>query len=677
DDLDTVAGQIGYHYEAAGETEKAIGYYLRAAAAAQRVYATEEARKSYQRVLSLAAQDSCAMAPQRVEAMLGLGRIQLGHGDPLGAEETLRSAIDLARQAQVAPGDVARCYHWLGQALFVLDKTDAQAEASLEALALLGDKLDVAEAALLQVVTPMGPLSSYDEAEPRPRQLWYQAGEVVAKLPYRPELASVYQTVLSQLLRDRKVEEGERWLRLWERKLQEVPDVRGIGLMHQRWEDLLWMQGRLQEAIAHLQQAVATLSQTGESVDGIFWHWRMAFWCLQLGDLNAAFQHMQESARWREAVPSPYYRRWGQLLRGLMLRCAGDAAGAEQALAAALQLSGGTDRKIVPWLSHLLLGQLKLGRGDREAALQHFQAASALSKPGMPRPLGGWIMVLPNLGLGQLLGALEAAAPDSATFRELCRRFPHRHTFIPDAASDERGIVRAPSQWYLTPATSAPGGGRAAFVLPNDRLTDAWTWQDPCGDCAYAFLPEPDGAVEVLAANGRDLWLLNRGAPRLLHALPDSGSTAGFVLEAMVSSARSDRPAIGGLLLWIDDESFLRLDWGALGPRDMAILVCKQGKDMLIGRGRLPDLGGHHLPGPAPRPARVWIRLEVRGEEVRALVSVDAARWWCVGTTNFPLTRNAQAGFYASGWIDRILYPGAWPEGAGMRFASVSCRALQ
>ena len=53
DDLDTVSGQIAAHYERAGDAERAIPYYERAAAVAQRVYANEDAIELLLRALAL------------------------------------------------------------------------------------------------------------------------------------------------------------------------------------------------------------------------------------------------------------------------------------------------------------------------------------------------------------------------------------------------------------------------------------------------------------------------------------------------------------------------------------------------------------------------------------------------------------------------------------------------
>ena len=53
DDLDSVSGQIAFHYEHAGMAEQAIPYYQRAAVVAQRVYANEDAISLLSRGLAL------------------------------------------------------------------------------------------------------------------------------------------------------------------------------------------------------------------------------------------------------------------------------------------------------------------------------------------------------------------------------------------------------------------------------------------------------------------------------------------------------------------------------------------------------------------------------------------------------------------------------------------------
>jgi len=68
---------------------------------------------------------------------------------------------------------------------------------------------------------------------------------------------------------------------------------------------------------------------------------------------------------------------------------------------------------------------------------------------------------------------------------------------------------------------------------------------------------------------------------------------------------------------------------------------------------------------------RAILRLERRGGWVRALCSAAGQRWFTVGQVEVsggeePL----EVGLHAIGTIDRMIYPGAYPEGTAIRFES-------
>ena len=68
--------------------------------------------------------------------------------------------------------------------------------------------------------------------------------------------------------------------------------------------------------------------------------------------------------------------------------------------------------------------------------------------------------------------------------------------------------------------------------------------------------------------------------------------------------------------------------------------------------------------------ARVFLRLERQAHEVRALCSPDGEQWFSLGQASFPASTPVEVGLHAIGWIDRIFYPGAYPEGTAIRFES-------
>jgi regulation of enolase protein 1 (concanavalin A-like superfamily) len=156
--------------------------------------------------------------------------------------------------------------------------------------------------------------------------------------------------------------------------------------------------------------------------------------------------------------------------------------------------------------------------------------------------------------------------------------------------------------------------------------------------------------LDVHAANGRDLWHNNLSAPRIVQ--PVAGD---FAVQAICSRAVADKPSIGGILIWKDQANFLSLLDGLWGQFDIAFRGCANNHDELIGHGRLPA-------------ERVWLRMERRGQQVRALCSPDGSTWLAVGQLDFPVEDPVEVGLHAIGWIDRTVYPGAYPDGTAIRF---------
>jgi regulation of enolase protein 1 (concanavalin A-like superfamily) len=237
---------------------------------------------------------------------------------------------------------------------------------------------------------------------------------------------------------------------------------------------------------------------------------------------------------------------------------------------------------------------------------------------------------------------LEEAEPDRDAFRALCQTFR--------AKADEGPFV----QWALEPASLPDVQGGPYFLEEfAGALAPGWTWVDPFQDCAYAV----QNGLEIQAANGRDLLNVNQSAPRLL--CPASGDWAVQVQCAPVSE---QAPAIGGLVLWQDDQNYLRLDRGATGHGDLYFGGSLDNQDVLVGRGRLPIDDLETWSG------RVWLRLERAGERVSAYCSTDGSQWFTVGSATMPTQGPIQIGVHAIGKIDRAVYRDGYPEGTAIRF---------
>jgi len=280
---------------------------------------------------------------------------------------------------------------------------------------------------------------------------------------------------------------------------------------------------------------------------------------------------------------------------------------------------------------------LYLGQGNSEKARPYFQEACRLvASESYGGPWGIEFLAFPTFFA--LLGGLEEAFQDPKAFHTFCRRLQQEHL----------KIYPYLVQWYLEPATVGAFSARLLRDSFTDRLAPEWTWLDPMGDCSYRV----HDALELYAANGRSLWRTNWSAPRLLQ--PVSGS---FSTQTVCLPVSDDKPAMGGLLLWVDRRNYLRLDRGVCGTREIAFTGCLDGKDILVGRGRLVEAS-----------ERFYLRLTRVGEQVRAFCGADGENWYTVGCVTFPTQDPIQIGVHAIGVIDRTIYIGAYPEGTAIRF---------
>ena len=739
-----ISAQVAAHLEQAGETLQALPHTVRAAEHARRIYANDEALAHYDRVLTLtAAQPDALTTPQhaawRVEALSGLGQIALQLGQPLQAEKQFREALALGQEMGIAPRRLARIAYWLGRALFDQFRHQDMIVAGEQGLALLGEDRQSVEAALILHTMALG--YDYTGNRASSHKLWQQAASVVQNLPYEAPLGDIYMYVFSMYLRNKDVEQASHWLHTLA-NIAPDEDDNLRGNIHQRNQELLARQGDITGAIDQLQMALAAASRAGNLNRRAFFSWWIGFLSLYLGDIEQTQVYSQQALRFDLTTNVGFFYPWGYWLVGLALLCAeaigppddlhppGNEQAAESHLAQAIAHGQNIDLPEAVLWSHQILGRVQLRQGDRAAALAHFEAAA---EQCTPQVLGNWRardMEPYSSVFMSILNGLEASA-DGETFRARCRHLPGREQF----AGQEPGALSelALVQWFLAPAKPAlPArlliderfdagqsisagcsvSAGCSISADSGELPTGWVWHDPFEDCRYRL----HKGLEIHAANGRDLWHVNRSAPRCLVTLP--GGHASLAIQTICGPARDDRPSMGGLLLWIDGANYVRLDLGAGGPNEVRLTGCLDNRDMIIGRGRLPVEGNKAL------PQRVTLRLEWRhapkaialdknaraplkggyparnpvkrtgeapetgreplpGGQINALCSIDGGQTWLTaGYVALPFAPSAQAkrtvsaGLYAIGRINRTIYHGAYPDGAAIRFSSFRCWTL-
>ena len=151
---------------------------------------------------------------------------------------------------------------------------------------------------------------------------------------------------------------------------------------------------------------------------------------------------------------------------------------------------------------------------------------------------------------------------------------------------------------------------------PSTRPIPGGAGRIPEGDCSWTT---GAGYVEIFAANGRDLWWTNFSAPRLVRTFDGD-----FSLQVRCEPADDQTPAIGGLLLWLDERNYLRLDRGSGGARR----ACVHGVHRRRKRGHWAWAAANGSGGTAAGPQGGGRGCNLSGGRMR-LVHAWACRFSC------------------------------------------------
>jgi tetratricopeptide (TPR) repeat protein len=631
--------QLAYHYERSGADEKAVAYLLKAGEKARRAYLNEAAIGYFQRALERL--EGSALGEARKEwklaALRGLGLIHHGIGRELEAEGFLEQAVTLGHEIGLAPREMVYLYHSLGDAVFWQQyKFEQVLRVGQAGLALVEDDPESVEAVMMNGLIALGHLQGH--AGDKAWEIIRRIVPSLERLPYSEELRSLcYWTVAMYSGVEDNVEEATRWLRIFEQKAQQHRDFRALAdVVSFTAIELLRDRGDLRGAVSPYLQALELYGKIGGAKHQSSCLDHLGGICLSLGRLKEAEEYANRGRESAEVTGEIWLVAPTMLTAGTVLLCQDRPEQATllfQQAADLLRESRDSSREAR--MNHAL-GRARLAQGRRLEAVRHFQEAAACA-------------ALQNEFLLVVLSGLEEACGQPEEFRAFCQRFREEHPQV-----TERPLV----QWYLEPSHPHFGFSILDFGLPTSELqiqnpkskiqNAPWVWLDPFDDCGYRV---GDG-LEIHAANGRDLWRLNRSAPRLLRPI-----TGDFAVQAVCVVPSKEKPAMGGLLLWKDKGNYLRLEHGTRGEHEISFQGRLGNKDGIIGRGRL-----------SAEP--IFLRLERRGSRVHALCSADGQSWFTVGQAEFPIEDPLEVGLHAIGNIDRTLYPGAYPEGTAIRFES-------
>jgi tetratricopeptide (TPR) repeat protein len=483
----------------------------------------------------------------------------------------------------------------------------------------------------------VGYLSLGDAA--RFREYTSRTAAFLLELPYSQELRPAYDHVARMYAYEEKdLAEATKWLHALESKAHQYHDLRALGDVHFSAAGTLRMSGDAASAIGHLDKALEFFAKIGDAKHQVWCLSHLGVAHLVRGDLAAAEKTACRELEYSEQAGTLEGSADAQLLLGQIRLCQGAGDEAVRAGQEAVRLYREAENRWREGSAIYTLGRFLLAVGDREAALEQYKAA--IDRVDME------MLGRETMSLAVVLNSVESVHDDLDAFRRLCASWR-----VSYPALNESRLA----QWYLEPAESTADWGEPVFQDEfHDLLSPDWDWIDPADDCWFRV---QDG-FEMHAANERGLWHINLTAPRLLR--PAHGD-----LAIQTTCSALDSPACGGLVIWKDRESYLRLDVGTGGLRDVFFAGCIENQDAVIGRGQLPADTGR-----LDSLLAVHLRLERVAERVRALCSVDGESWFSVGEIRFEAFDPVQVGLYANGEIDRLVHPGAHTEGAAIRFLS-------
>ncbi len=192
--------------------------------------------------------------------------------------------------------------------------------------------------------------------------------------------------------------------------------------------------------------------------------------------------------------------------------------------------------------------------------------------------------------------------------------------FSESLANLSKVTLLAVSCLLLGLTSNADGGSPFTEVLFVDQFDEGildteWRWIDPGDDSSLNF--SRYGWLEIATTSRNDLQpRANLDAPRLLRAV-----SGNFAMETKLERSPDGSFQSGGLLVWRDDDNFIRFDRGTWGL-DTIFLQKRDG-------GLFQHLGDWFLSGNS-----VYLRLEREEGGFKALYSVDGKKW--VTATQFP-----------------------------------------
>ncbi|MFC1717930.1 AAA family ATPase [Candidatus Poribacteria bacterium] len=565
--------ELAYHYSRSEDDEKAVEYLLKAGKRAKDIYANQEAISYFKEALRFIQAQSVdkKQVVLEVTAREELGDVLFTTGDHQSAEVQFKQSLSLA-SGQEDAGHIARLTCKLADVIHWQMEYDRAIEMAESGLAKLEEQTCSPEAAdLLELIT-----RSYWAMND-----WESAGlyadrnaQIIHQIPYYPSIYKIYYSLAwVEIVGRKNLEAAIHWLEEMEQVCLENDNKVGLARCYHGRGDLYRQKNEFDQAVRWFEESLIYCEQTGESHLLMEGHLELAHLLILLdGAPEQIDDHIQQGIRLAEYMSG------------------------ESELSSASGLFGA-------------LASAYLTKSDIQQTLLYFRLAIEFG-------LSGVFLYYRLCEFERLCVEQE----QHEVFFDFCRQMQ------PKSQQSQVAL----SQWYLEPSELSGQFEQPIFIDEFDAsaLNPEWQWISPGDDCRYD-LTSAAGWVEIRATSGCNLFPGDCNAPRLLQDI--SGE---FAVEVRMKAASSDVPSAGGILVWKDEENFIRFERGVYGEDEIGLADVIQGEYKRFGRGMLDS-------------DMLYLRLERTGDRFSAYCSSDGENWMTCGAVDFPVEDPIQVGIHA------------------------------
>jgi predicted ATPase len=605
--------ELAEHYSKSDD-EKALEYLIKAGDKSKAIYANQQAIGYYTRAMNIVNQFP-EKTEQRLSILDGLGDVYILIGKPDEALQSYESALECSTNNR-RRADIYRKITGVYGAKFQPDLVLKYIDIAIKELGQDTHSVEMANiysVAMWMYGYPPWSGHDYDKA----LDYGLKALSIVEGTEYKRELAEIYEilgyTCAYKGDYDKAIQYSQKVLAIG----QEINNAWLLGGAY--WTIALAYQRSNPDwriAVEHYNKSIELLKKTGDihNMVSSYVHLGHTYY-VNAKDYESAikcFKACLELDKERKFIVNT-----GHAIVHLsqIYRDKGEWDEAIKYAQEGLQ-TGGRDDRWITLIAYEVLIDAYLAKGELDKVIYYIK-----------EPMNLLINQSNSAALAQTLGYAEdiyEKIGKGAEFISFCREIIEKNA--------EKLKEMKLTQWYLEPKELSEQFTQTALSdeFDGSALLPEWQWIAPKCDCSYGHNIEQSWLV-IRAASDCDLYPGNLDAPRLLQ-----GISGDFAIETQIAPADEEAQAVGGLLVWKDENNFIRFEKGMRGKNNIELSGSVNGKWDHFGRGMLIS-------------DTIYMRIERIGDTLSAYCSNDRENWLTCGEVSFPTEDPIQVGIHAIG----------------------------